>query len=88
MTVAKKADYEKIFNELLETNIKWSKLRLEDLIQLAVLFNNPEILVKKLGISGDIHHAEFRKSLGDIVLELADNWEGPIAKALRKLKNP
>lgn len=82
---AKKEDYEKTFNELLETNIKWRNLRLEDLIQLAVLFNNPEILVKKLGVSGEIHESESRKRLGEIVLELAENWEGPVAKALRKL---
>ena len=80
-----KQSYEDTFNELLDTSIKWSNLRLEDLIQLAVLFSNPEILVKKLGVSGEIHEAESRKRLGDIVLELADNWEGPLAKALRKL---
>jgi len=80
----KKAEYERVFNELLDTNIKWANLRLEDLIQLAVLFENPEIFVKKLGVSGEVHKAESRKRLGDIVLELADSWEGPVAKALRK----
>lgn len=88
MMPAKKEDYEKTFNELLETNIKWSNLRLEDLIQLAVLFSNPEILVKKLGVSEEVHKSESRKRLGDIVLELADSWEGPVAKALRKFVGP
>lgn len=82
---AKKEDYEKTFNELLDTNIKWHYLRLEDLIQLAVLFSNPEILVKKLGVTEAVHKAESKKRLGDIVLDLAESWEGPVAKALRKL---
>ncbi|MFB0543215.1 MAG: hypothetical protein ACETVR_00390 [Candidatus Bathyarchaeia archaeon] len=81
---AKKGDYEKIFNELLDTNIRWSNLRLEDLVQLAVIFDNPEILVKKLGISAEMHKEESKRRLGDIILELADSWEGPLAKALRK----
>jgi hypothetical protein len=83
-----KQDYEKIFNELLETNIKWSNLRLEDLMQLAVLFDNPEIFVKKLGISAEVHETESKKRLGDIILEFADSWEGPLAKALRKFVGP
>lgn len=80
-----KQDYEDTFNELLGTSIKWSKLRLEDLIQLAVLFNNPEILVKKLGVGEEIHETESKRRLADIVLDFADSWEGPVAKALRKL---
>jgi len=83
MTV-KKDEYEKVFNKLLDTNIKWSRLRLEDLIQLATLFNNPEIFVKKLGVTEEVHKAESKKRLGDIVLDLAESWEGPVAKALRK----
>lgn len=43
-----KEDYEKVFNELLETDIKWSRLSKEELVQLAVFFDNPEILIKKL----------------------------------------
>jgi hypothetical protein len=81
---ARKGDYEKIFNELLEMNIKWSNLRLEDLIQLAVLFDNPELLAKKLGISGEIHKEESRRRLGDVIIELADSWEGPLAKLIRR----
>lgn len=81
---AKKEDYEKVFNEILDTDIKWRNLRLEDLIQLAVLFDNPELFVKKLGIGSEIHKEESKRRLGDIILELADTWEGPVAKALRK----
>jgi len=79
-----KQEYEEVFNKLLDTNIKWSRLRLEDLIQLATLFNNPEIFVKKLGVTEEVHKAESKKRLGDIVLDLAESWEGPVAKAFRK----
>lgn len=83
----KKAEYELVFNELLGTNIKWENLRLEDLIQLAVLFDNPELFVKKLGINGEIHKEEPKRHLG-FLLEMADElveaWPGPVAKALRK----
>ena len=83
----KKAEYELVFNELFDTNIKWSKLRLEDLIQLAVLFDHPELFVKKLGINGEIHEEE-PKRRGGFLLEMADElmdtWPGPVAKALRK----
>ena len=86
-----KADYEKTFNELLGLDLKWSNLRLEDLIQLAFLFSNPELLIKKLGASDEIQKTEARKRLGDIVIEVADRlhedlgWEGPIIRALKRL---
>jgi len=84
---SKKSEYELVFNELFDTNIKWSNLRLEDLIQLAVLFDNPELFVKKLGISGEIHKEESKRQKGfllEMADELMDTWPGPVAKALRK----
>jgi len=68
---SKKSEYELVFNELFDTNIKWSNLRLEDLIQLAVLFDNPELFIKKLGISGEIHKEESKRQKG-FLLEMAD----------------
>ncbi len=84
---SKKAEYERIFNELFDTNIKWANLRLEDLIQLAVLFENPEIFMKKLGINGEIHKEESGRQGGflrEIVDEVVEAWPGPLAKKLRK----
>ena len=43
-----KEDYERVFNDLLGIEIKWSKLSKEELVQLGVFFDNPEILIKKL----------------------------------------
>ncbi len=84
---SKKAEYEVVFNELFGTNIKWANLRLEDLIQLAVLFENPEIFMKKLGISGEIHKEESKRQFGflrEVVDEVVAAWPGPLAKKLRK----
>lgn len=80
-----KQDYEDTFNELLDTSIKWRNLRLEDLIQLTVLLSNPEILMKKLGMSGEIHEMESRKRVRDFLFEFTDKWKFPLANALRKL---
>ena len=82
---AKKEEYEIVFNKLLGTNIKWSKLNLEDLIQLAVLFDNPELFLKKLGVGEELHKEEARKRLADVAMDFIDGWEGPVAKALKKL---
>ena len=82
---AKKDEYEVVFNKLLGTNIKWSKLNLEDLIQLAVLFDNPILFLKKLGVTEELQKDETRKRVGHIVLELAEGWEGPVVKTLKKL---
>jgi len=82
---AKKEEYEETFNKLLGTSIKWSKLNLEDLIQLAILFNNPSLFLKKLGVSEELHTEEARKRLADVAMEFIDNWNGPVAKALKKL---
>lgn len=84
---AKKVDYEKVFNKLLKTNIEWRRLKLEDLIQLATILNNPEIFISKLG--GKIEKQVTRKRLLDVGLEviedLAKNWEGPLASLYKKL---
>ena len=44
----KKKKYSKVLNEIFETNIKWEKLDIEDLIQFAVLVEHPTILMDKL----------------------------------------
>jgi len=77
-----KEEYERIFNKLLGTEISWSKLPKEDLSQLALLFNNPEILLKKL--SGGTFN-ELRSTIGDLVLTAAGKFDGPIMKAVREM---
>ena len=53
-----------------------------------MIFDNPEILVKKLGISEEIHKTESKRRLADLVLGLVDTWEGPVVKALKKFIEP
>jgi len=80
-----KQDYEKVFNELLGTNIKWSRLPKEDLAQLAVIFANPEILLKRLGI--EIEQSILRKKIANAFSNLLENieLEGPVIRFLRDI---
>lgn len=84
---AKKEDYEKIFNRILDINIEWHRLKLEDLIQLAVVFNHPEILIKKIG--GKLEREVTRKRILDVGAEILEGvlseWEGPLAKLYKKV---
>jgi len=59
-------------------------------MELAVIFNHPEILLEKLGVKDKIEKQAVRErfieaGLG-LITEFAENWEGPIARLLRKLK--
>lgn len=85
---AKKEDYEKIFNKIFGLQIQWSKLNLEDLIQLAVLFNNPSLLLEKLGVEAQKEVG--RKRLVEVGVDwLTDliesaQWDGPLIQLARK----
>lgn len=79
-----KEEYEEIFNKLLGTDIRWSKLSKHELVQLAILFNNPELLLKKLGVK--IEKTFIKDRLVDVFLDFTKNFEGgPVIKMLRKL---
>jgi hypothetical protein len=82
-----KAEFEETFNKLLGTSIKWSLLRYEDLVELAVLFNNPDVLLKKLGIEAE--REMVRRRLVDVgldaVREFTQDWQGPLARILRRI---
>jgi len=85
-----KEEYERVFNQLLGTNIKWSKLSKEELVELATIFNHPEILLEKRGVKQKAEKQAIRERFieagADLLFELAENWEGPIARLLRRLK--
>jgi hypothetical protein len=79
---SKKLDYEKLFNEIFGTNIKWSKLSIEELTQLATVIANPEPLIRRLG---GVPAAEVgQATLVEIAKRLVSNYEGPIIKLLKK----
>ena len=87
MPKASKKEFEETFNRLLGTSIKWSLLRYEDLMELAVLFNHPEILLKRLGV--EVEKEAMRRGLIEAgietVREIANQWRGPVARLLRKI---
>lgn len=84
---AKKEDYSKVFNKIFGTDIEWNRLKLEDLITLATLFNSPDILISRLG--GEVEKQVARKRLFDVGVEMfesvIDKWEGPLATLYKKL---
>jgi hypothetical protein len=81
----RRIEYEKVFNELLGTDIRWSKLSLEELATLAVLFKHPEILMKRLGV--EVNESELRDRLlrrgVKVLKELG--FEGPLVKLADEL---
>lgn len=83
-----KEDYEKIFNEILGTDIRWSRLPKEDLLQLAFLFDNPEVLMRKLQqLMPDeedlgTKHDEFPLAR-QVFRTITERRDGPIARAAK-----
>lgn len=47
---ARKEDYKNTFNKLWSVDVEWDKLNLEDLIKLAVIWSEPELILSKLGV--------------------------------------
>lgn len=74
-----KKQYEKVFNKVLGTDIEWSKMKKEDMVQFAVLLNNPEIIMKKIGEGGGSKNT----LLYEAAKEFLSYWDGPVAKVLR-----
>lgn len=87
-----KEEYEEVINKLLGTNIKWSKLSLEELIEFAVLLDHPELFMEKLGVSTtekEIAKEVAAPIIGEVT-EIIGLWkehgQGPFAKLYRKIK--
>jgi len=79
-----KSEYERLFNEIFGTSIKWSKLSKEELVQLATVLANPEALIRKLGgipkTSGESKLIDALKATLESI-----NYEGPIITTLKKI---
>jgi len=86
MTKATKEDYEKIFNEILGLDVNWSKLPLEDLKALSVIFANPEVIVKRLGYQTEKEKRREKTlaKLEEIVVKKIDEGSGPLAKLAKR----
>jgi hypothetical protein len=77
-----KEDYEKLFNEIFGTSIKWSKLSMHELTQLATVLANPEPLIKKLMSNKGEPSGNVIEALRTILSNI--DYEGPIINMLRR----
>jgi len=77
-----KEDYEKLFNEIFGTSIKWSKLSSSELAQLATVLANPEPLIKKLMGHKEEKSSKAFEALKTILENL--EYEGPIINMLKR----
>jgi hypothetical protein len=82
---AKKLEYERIFNEIFGVSIKWSKLSLEELSQLAAVLANPEPLIRRLGGVPETEVTE--TALVKMVRKILE-YEGPLIRFLKKYLKP
>jgi len=82
--MSKKKEYEEVFNKLFGTSIKWSKLSVEELTQLATVLTNTEFICKKLCKSEVTEEptTTIVKTLKSLLKEI--KYEGPVIKVLRK----
>jgi len=79
---AKKEMYEKLLNEIFGTQIKWSKLSLEELTQLATVLANPEPLIRRLG--GVPKEEAALSPFVEMIKRIVYEYEGPFVKLFRK----
>jgi len=76
-----KAKYCEVLNKLLGVEVDWTKLTLEELIQIANVFDKPEELATKL----HLHTQVAEQQVGRLGLKLLDNWDGPVTRLVREL---
>lgn len=78
-----KKEFEEALNEALDTDIEWSRLKKEDLMEVATLFSHPEVLFDQLE-----YKSEADKPVNKL-LSLGEKWyegsPGPVASTLREL---
>lgn len=85
-----KKEYSEAFNTILGLDIEWTKLKVEDLVQLAMLFGNQELLLKKLGIGTEADEKQQRIVLAgmETLRDFVEHWDGPLARLVRKVTAP
>jgi len=83
---SKKKEYEELFNKIFGTSIKWSKLTMEELVQLATVLANPDSLCKKLckecADGKESPYITVLKALREFLEKTP--YEGPVVKLARK----
>ena len=81
MSSGRKKEYEEVLNKIFGTSIRWSKLSLEELTQLATVLANPGSLCERL-CSKEARYVDLLKLLRDTLREIP--YEGPLVKLLKK----
>jgi hypothetical protein len=79
---AKKEMYEQLFNEIFGTNIKWGRLSLEELTQLATVLANPEPLIRRLG--GVPSEEAGATAFVNLVRRILEGREGPLMRLVKR----
>jgi len=82
----KKKEFEELFNKIFGVSIRWSRLSLEELTQIATVLANPDSLCKKICkecAGSETKYITLLKSLKDALKDVP--FEGPIVKVLRKM---
>lgn len=81
-----KKDYEEAINTVLETDIEWSRLKKDDLVEFATILSEPEVITKRLGIESEPSE---KQRIGGRVMNaskyLLDELNGPGARFLKSL---
>lgn len=87
MKMPTKREYSDTFNKILGLEIDWTKLKTEELVQLAMIFSTPDLLLKKLGVGPEVDEGQRRLVTAgvDTLRGFVENWDGPLARFVRKV---
>jgi len=90
MTKTSKLDYERLFNKIFGTHIKWSKLSRDELVELATVLSHPEIILSNLGIDTKAYKTKlirerFVEAGIELLENLAEEWEGPLISLAKRV---
>jgi hypothetical protein len=82
----RKKEYEDLFNKIFGVSVKWSKLTVEELAQLATVLANPDSLCKRMcrecSDGKEPPYITVLRSLKDFLEKTP--YEGPIVKVARR----
>ena len=83
--MSRKKEYEEVLNKVFGTNVRWSKLSLEELIQISTVLTTPEVICRRICGEDEISKTTTMliKSLKNILKEV--KYEGPLIKSLKKV---
>lgn len=78
-----KQEYEEGINILLGTSIKWSKLKMEEIVEFATLLNNPSDLIRRLAAHADVPPGQIAAGIfKQKGMQIAKDWKFPMLNRL------